>query len=190
MTVNLVVENSRWGKWLKGAHGGFETDLAVVMEPRQRQPFKIAIIGGGIGGLHAALSLHYQCKGDNIQIDVYEQATQYSEIGAGVGIGVNAAKLLHRIGLGEAMNNIAGDRNGIWISFRRYNNGEEIVTVPANDVHTVRQLPVNRAEFLDLLCQAVGDWGAATLDTKKICERIEVSIKICSLSWSLSVIGR
>ena len=58
--------------------------------------FRIAIIGGGIGGLFAALSFHHHCKntGANIQIDVYEQAAQYKEIGAGVGLGINAARLI------------------------------------------------------------------------------------------------
>ena len=164
--------------------------IVLAMESRQGQPFRIAIVGGGIGGLHAALSLHHHCKDDNIEIDVYEQATQYSEIGAGVGIGVNAAKLLHRIGLGDAMNKIAGDRKGIWISFRRYDNGEEIVTVPANDAQTIRQLPVHRAEFLDLLCEAVQDRGAARLHTKKICTRVEVGYEILCINFLLTPTGR
>ena len=148
------------------------------MESKSQRPFRVAIIGGGIGGLFAALSLHHHCKNDNITIDVYEQASQYSEIGAGVGIGVNAAKLLHRIGLGDSMNNIAGDRKGVWISFRRYDNGDDIVTVPSpsNDQQKIRQLPVHRAEFLEVLLNAVKERGAATLHTKKICLKVDVSI--------------
>ena len=49
--------------------------------------FKVAIIGGSIGGLTCALSLAEQCPG--IRIDVYEQAAQYKEISAGVGIAVS-----------------------------------------------------------------------------------------------------
>ena len=148
------------------------------MGSKSKEPFRIAIIGGGIGGLFAALCLHHHCKNDDITIDVYEQASQYSEIGAGVGIGVNAAKLLHRIGLGDAMNNIAGDRKGVWISFRRYDNGGDIVTVPSpsNDQQKIRQLPVHRAEFLEVLLNAVRERGSATLHTKKICRKVEVSI--------------
>lgn len=37
-------------------------------------PFRIAIIGGGIGGLVAALSIYHHCKHDNIKVAVYEQA--------------------------------------------------------------------------------------------------------------------
>lgn len=138
---------------------------------------RIAIVGGGIGGLCAALQLHHYCNDDNIHIDVYEQAAQYSEIGAGVGIGVNAAKLLHRIGIDDALNAIAGYRQGIWISFRRFDNGGEIVTVPADDTKVIRQAPVHRAEFLDLLLKTVRERKAATLHTKKVCSRLDVRLQ-------------
>lgn len=142
--------------------------------PAQRLPFKIAIVGGGIGGLCAALSIHYHCADQGIQIDVYEQASQYKEIGAGIGIGVNAARLLHRLGIGNTVNDIAGNRNGIWISFRRYDNGEEIVTVPVNDREKIRQCPVHRAEFLDLLVDTIKARNAAILHTNKACCRAVV----------------
>ncbi|EXJ67159.1 uncharacterized protein A1O5_09806 [Cladophialophora psammophila CBS 110553] len=135
----------------------------------QGPPFRIAIVGGGIGGLCAALSLHHHCAAEGIKIDVYEQAPQYKEIGAGIGIGVNAARLLHHIGIGDAVNGIAGSREGIWISFRRYNDGTDIVTVPANDRERIRQCPVHRAEFLDLLVDTIKARGAATLHTNKSC---------------------
>lgn len=146
------------------------------MPSREEKPFVIAVIGGGIGGLFAVLSLHHHCATHrNIAIHVYEQAAQYKEIGAGIGIGVNAARLLHKLGLGEATNNIAGNRNGVWISFRRWDNGEDIVTVPVDDNKPIRQLPVQRSEFLDLLVNAVKERDAATLHTNKRCRKLVVS---------------
>ncbi|KAK7223395.1 hypothetical protein V2G26_011398, partial [Clonostachys chloroleuca] len=65
--------------------------------------FKIAIIGGGLGGLFAALSIHQHLTSENIQVDVYEQAPEYKEIGAGVGIGPNAAALAVKLGLQEKL---------------------------------------------------------------------------------------
>jgi salicylate hydroxylase len=148
-----------------------------TMPSVEEKPFVIAIVGGGIGGLFAALSLHHHCTAyGNIEIHVYEQAAQYREIGAGIGIGVNAARLLHKLGLGESTNNIAGDRNGVWISFRRWDNGEDIVTVPVDDKKPIRQLPVQRSEFLDLLVDAVKERAAATLHTNKRCRRLVVII--------------
>jgi salicylate hydroxylase len=137
--------------------------------------FKIAIVGGGLGGLFAALSIHHHCPSNDIQIDVYEQAAQYKEIGAGVAIGPNAAKLIEKLGLLEDAWKIAGKRGKDWFSFRRYDNGDEILTVPIPETSRMLQLPMHRAEFLELLVGAVVSRGAATLHTNKKCRRLEVS---------------
>ncbi|KAI4601067.1 hypothetical protein KJ359_012254 [Pestalotiopsis sp. 9143b] len=137
-----------------------------------QQPLKIAIIGGGIGGLCTALFIHHACGPAAVSIDVYEQAPQYREIGAGVGIGVNAVRLLHRIGVGEDVARIAGHRSRYWIRFRKFDDGSDVVTVPSTDSDDVRQLPVHRAEFLDLLVEIVGRRGAATLHTHKRCVKL------------------
>ena len=113
--------------------------------------FRIAIVGGGIGGLFTALCIHHHVQNSRVQIDVYEQAAQYREIGAGVGIGPNAAKLFHEIGIGHQLNKISGWRNGVWISFRRFDNGDDVITVPSVETETVRNTPVSRSELLDLL---------------------------------------
>ncbi|OQV04529.1 FAD binding domain-containing protein [Cladophialophora immunda] len=136
-----------------------------------RPPLRVAIIGGGIGGLCTALSLHYHC-GSHVDIDVYEQAPQYKEIGAGVGIGVNAAKLLHKIGIGETVSKISGKRSGIWITFRKFDDGTDVVTVPSVDTDQIKQLPVHRAEFLDLLVDIVKQKDAARLHTNKRCRKL------------------
>lgn len=143
------------------------------MPAKPSAPFKIAIIGGGIGGLFAALAIHHHCTSD-VQIDVYEQAPQYKEIGAGVGIGVNAAKLLAKIDLLDEALAIAGSRERVWLSFRRYDNGDEIITIPIKETGKLRQLPVQRAEFLELLYQAIKKRGAAGLHTNKACRKLEV----------------
>lgn len=125
-----------------------------------------------MGGLFCALSIFHHCK-DKVKIEVYEQAAQYLEIGAGVGLGINGARLIHHLGLGDELNAIAGFRQGVWISFRRYDNGEEIVSVPSNDTGKVRQAPVARSDALDLFRMAVEQRGAATLHTKKRFQRVE-----------------
>lgn len=95
----------------------------------QPSSFSVAIIGGGIGGLTCALSLSHHCP--SLIFDVYEQAPAYKEIGAGIGIGVHAAKILHRLGVGSAANAISGERNGVHRSMRRWDDGEGIVTIDA-----------------------------------------------------------
>ncbi|KAH8812507.1 hypothetical protein F5884DRAFT_669119 [Xylogone sp. PMI_703] len=128
--------------------------------------FRVAIVGGGIGGLSCALSLAHHCPGLNI--DVYEQAPQYSEIGAGVGIAVNAAKILHRLGVGKEANAISGERNGVHRTLKRWDNGGEIVTIGADfEEGEIRQLSVHRAELLEVLFNAVKERGLANLHVNK-----------------------
>ncbi|KAH8817164.1 hypothetical protein F5884DRAFT_748635 [Xylogone sp. PMI_703] len=141
------------------------------------EPFQVAIIGGGICGLYAALSLHYHSQIASsipISITVYEQAPEYREIGAGIGIGINAAKLLHKIGIYDKAAAIAARRKeGLWLSFRRYDNDGVIVDVPmAGETSEVVSLSVARSEFLDVLKDAIVERGAAKLETNKKCEKV------------------
>ena len=144
------------------------------MTSKPTEPLRVAVVGGGIGGLFCALCIHYHCKQFPLDIHVYEQASQYKEIGAGVGLGINAARLIHQVGLGDELNSFAGYRQGIWITFRKYCDGQEIFTVPVNDTGEVRQASCARTDVLDLLRSAVEKRGAATLHTKKACTQVEV----------------
>src|SRR6202050_4042853 len=60
----------------------------------------IAIVGGGIGGLAAALALVRR------GIDVYEQAPELRELGAGVQISANGTRVLHALGLKRALEKV------------------------------------------------------------------------------------
>nr|UBX54571.1 hypothetical protein [Aspergillus sp.] len=137
--------------------------------------FRIAIIGGGLGGLFTALAIKHHCPTQAIEIDVYEQAPQYSEIGAGVGIGPNAAVLIEKLGLMKDALEIAGKRENIWLSFLRYDTGAGIATVNIPDTGNTTQLPMHRAEFLDLLVRAVQKRRAATLHTNMRCQTMLVT---------------
>lgn len=60
---------------------------------------KIAIIGGGIGGLATAVGLHKI----GIKAHVYEQATTFEPLGAGIGIGSNAMLALSKLGVSQSI---------------------------------------------------------------------------------------
>lgn len=160
------------------------------MTTHSQPPFRIAIAGGGIGGLFLALALHHHCITNAppgtrpVLITVYEQASQYKEIGAGVGLGINAARLIHALGFGDRLNAIAGHRTGVWISFRRYDDSAEVVTVPVNDDSTVRQAPVARTDLLDLLKDVVEERGAARLLTKKAFVGVEEDGQMVRVSFA------
>jgi salicylate hydroxylase len=52
---------------------------------------RVAIVGGGPGGLSAAIALS---KLPNVEVTIYEQARELREIGAGIQIGYNCWKVL------------------------------------------------------------------------------------------------
>jgi 2-polyprenyl-6-methoxyphenol hydroxylase-like FAD-dependent oxidoreductase len=62
----------------------------------------IAVIGGGIGGMTAALSLLRR----GIDVEVYEQAARLEEVGAGIQISANGTRILAALGLEEALREI------------------------------------------------------------------------------------
>src|SRR5712691_5107977 len=72
--------------------------------PMSGAPLKIAVIGGGIGGLTAALSL----RQTGFEVDVYEQAPELTQIGGGINMAPNATRILRRLGLAAGL-----DREGV-----------------------------------------------------------------------------
>jgi salicylate hydroxylase len=60
------------------------------------QDVRIAIVGGGMGGLTAAIAL---TRIAGIRPTVFEQAGQLGDVGAGVTVAPNAARILDRLGL-------------------------------------------------------------------------------------------
>jgi len=108
----------------------------------------IAIVGGGIGGLAAALALTRR----GIEVAVYEQAPELRELGAGVQISANGTRVLHALGLKEALERVqvlpAGKAIRLWNtgqtwklfdlgmeSVARY--GSPYITIHRGDLHTV-----------------------------------------------------
>ena len=63
---------------------------------------KVVIIGGGIGGLAAALSLLRR----GIDVEIYEQAAELKEVGAGIQISSNGTRVLYALGLEEALKRV------------------------------------------------------------------------------------
>ncbi|TFK32298.1 salicylate 1-monooxygenase [Crucibulum laeve] len=59
---------------------------------------KVVVCGGGIGGLTFALALS---KYPNVSVDIYEAASRFSPIGAGIGIWMRVWNILSRLGLDE-----------------------------------------------------------------------------------------
>src|SRR6476620_1195033 len=65
----------------------------------------VAIVGAGIGGLTAAIALHRR----GVDVAVYEKAHELRELGAGVVIGANGARVYDSLGLGDFLDAIASN---------------------------------------------------------------------------------
>ena len=79
---------------------------------------RILIVGAGIGGLTAALAL----LRDGREVEVYEQAPRLAELGAGVQISANGARVLFALGLEDAIRAVWCEPAGKEI--RLWNSGE------------------------------------------------------------------
>jgi 2-polyprenyl-6-methoxyphenol hydroxylase-like FAD-dependent oxidoreductase len=113
---------------------------------------KIAVIGGGIGGLTAAIALARQ----GMTVEVYEQAPALEEVGAGVGLWPNAMAALAQIGLSDQVARLAAkiDQQGLMRP-----DGTWLLCLPA-EMMTRRWgagfVAVHRAELQQLLAAELG----------------------------------
>ena len=114
---------------------------------------RIIVIGAGIGGLVAALTLG-RC---GFEVQVFEQASELREVGAGVQISPNATRILHRLGLGEPLRLFGVLPRAVVI--RRWDDGRVIAHQPlAGACERNFGAPYyhfHRAELLDVLSAAV-----------------------------------
>ena len=88
-----------------------------------------AVIGAGIGGLTAALTLARA----GLTVRVYEQAPALREVGAGIQLAPNATRILHRRGLAEALARVAV--RPACTEVRRWDDGRVLWSQPL--AHTV-----------------------------------------------------
>lgn len=61
---------------------------------------RIAIVGGGPGGLATAIALH---EVPNVEVTIYEQAKVLREVGAGISIGQNSWNVLELLGVADSL---------------------------------------------------------------------------------------
>jgi 2-polyprenyl-6-methoxyphenol hydroxylase-like FAD-dependent oxidoreductase len=108
---------------------------------------KIAIIGGGIGGLSTALALRQA----GFEPDIFEQAPALLDVGAAIAVWPNAMRVLRRLGLGEEIIKRAGTIEEVrWLKwdgrvFRR-------MRFPATDAPAIA---LHRADLQHTLLQAL-----------------------------------
>jgi len=109
---------------------------------------RVAIVGGGIGGLAAALALEQR----GAEAIVCEQTAALSEIGAGLNLTPNAVKAARALGLEAAVTAIAAETN--FLNVRSWKSGRFISRTKRADFRQrfgAPNLSVHRADLLEVL---------------------------------------
>lgn len=113
----------------------------------------VAVIGGGMGGLCVAIGL---LKHPQLNVQIYEAAHKFSEIGAGVAFGPNAQRALALISpeaeqayLNEATHNGWPELKNSWFEYRYGTNDAREAELIADPKNETGQSTVHRAKFLD-----------------------------------------
>jgi salicylate hydroxylase len=114
---------------------------------------RVLIAGAGIGGLTAGLAL-LRC---NIDVDVYEQAAELKEVGAGLQLSANGTRVFYELGVGEELKSLSCEATGKEI--RLWNTGETWKLFDLGKVSVERYgypyFTVYRPDLLDVLAVAI-----------------------------------
>ncbi len=113
---------------------------------------RVAIIGGGIGGLCAALALEQR----GIEVVVYEQSPQLGDIGAGLNLSPNALKVFRALGIEDGA--VAIGYQGEFQLIRSWHSGRLISRVDRKGFAAkfgAPHLTLHRADLLELLARSL-----------------------------------
>ena len=116
-------------------------------------PSLIGIVGGGIGGLTAAIALRQR----GLNVAVFEQTARFGRVGADINLTPNAVRALDGLGIGPALREHAA-RPTFRIS-RMWDTGAETSRLAMSDVAEEKygspQLTLHRADLMQALESAL-----------------------------------
>jgi salicylate hydroxylase len=124
-----------------------------------RQTLRIAIIGGGIGGLTLAIALRQR----GLAAEVFEQARELTEIGAGIALAANATRELRRLGVLDAIAAVSTEPTEL--IYRDWRDGHQITAHPMRrDLQYQNRfgapfLGLHRADLQRILSGVLGSAG-------------------------------
>src|SRR4051812_14070687 len=99
---------------------------------------RVLVAGGGIGGLTAALALLRM----GCDVEVYEQAAQLKEVGAGLQLAANGTRALYALGIGDELKALSCEAESKEI--RIWNSGERW------QLHDLGKVSIERSAFPNL----------------------------------------
>jgi 3-hydroxybenzoate 6-monooxygenase len=126
---------------------------------------QVIIVGGGIGGLAAALALARQ----GIPAQVIEQAPEFKEIGAGIQLGPNVFRMFEVLGLTAPISALAVFPNNLIMMDSV--TGQEVTRIPLGDAFRKRfDYPyalIHRADLHKVLLEACKESNFIKLDASQ-----------------------
>jgi salicylate hydroxylase len=139
---------------------------------------KVLIVGAGIGGLTAALAALRR----GLEVEVYEQARELREVGAGLQLSANGTRVFYELGVGDELKSLSCEATGKEI--RLWNTGETWKLFDLGKVSVERYgypyLTVYRPDLLDVLVRAVGrdriHLGAKCIGLTQDDQRVELEL--------------
>src|SRR5215510_14617954 len=109
----------------------------------------VLVVGGGIGGLSAALALSRK----GIPVQVLEQAPEFKEIGAGIQLGPNVFRMFEVLGITAELNKLAVFPKGL--EFRDSMTGKTLFDLPVDhrfyEKYHAPYAVVHRADLLNVI---------------------------------------
>ena len=121
----------------------------------------ILLVGGGIGGLAAALAL---AQG-GVATQLHEQSPEFTEVGAGIGLGPNAVRRLRTWGLWEALQAKSFVPSQLEVMDAK--NGRQLGCLPMSKAFEQRYgapyLTIHRADLHGILLDALKSNGSCDL---------------------------
>ncbi|WP_285032745.1 FAD-dependent monooxygenase [Mycolicibacterium sp. lyk4-40-TYG-92] len=125
----------------------------------------LLIVGGGIGGMSAAVALAHA----GFAVHVVEQASEFSEIGAGIQLAPNAMRILDGLGLLSEINKIAVQPSSL--IFHDIDTGAKLTTVDMGEPFIQRYgypyTVLHRGDLLEVLLAACRANDRITLEPNK-----------------------
>ena len=139
---------------------------------------RVAIVGAGLGGLAAAIALRRQ----GFDVQVYEQAAELAEFGAGINISPNSVKFFQAVGLIDKLHAVSSEPVGL--TWRDWDSGEIHNCLPFGDFekrYGAKYYVVHRSDLHRLLSEAVPQ---TSIHLGKRCTGVESRDGSAGLSFS------
>jgi 2-polyprenyl-6-methoxyphenol hydroxylase-like FAD-dependent oxidoreductase len=151
---------------------------------------RVAVVGAGITGLTVAAAL----ARDGATCAVFDRASRFRAIGAGIQLSPNGSRLLHRLGLGAELDRVAVRPEAIEV--RRWADNEVLSRTElgaCERIYGAAYYTVHRADLHRMLLDTVGDGtvalGRRCVGVTERADRVELAFSDGTTETADVVIG-